>query len=304
MNSRKITRRKFLGTSAVLTGAALLHPGSLPAAGEAKRTATDQVALGNTGVKLSRLGIGTGSNGGSVQRALGQDGFTRLIRYAYDQGITYIDTADAYETHGMVRKAIQGLPREKLYIQTKMRWDHPTIPDKPLEVLDRFRKELGTDYVDSLLIHCATKHNWHEELKPMMDAFLEAQDKKMIRLKGVSCHGLPALTRATQVNWVDVHLARINPQGRHVDGAAGKWNEPGDVPAAVHELKAMHAQGRGIIGMKIIGNGDFKKAEDREKSVRYAMNCGFVDAVVIGFASPAEVDEAIRRINDALANAA
>ena len=132
----------------------------------------------------------------------------------------------------MVREAIKGIPRDKLWIQTKMMWDRPSPPQKPLEVLDRFRKELGVDYVDSLLIHCATMNTWHEDLKGMMEAFSEAEEKKLIRTKGVSCHGLPALTRALEVDWVDVHLARVNPQGKRVDGTFGKWDEPGNVPEA------------------------------------------------------------------------
>ena len=139
-----ITRRQFIGTTAALAGG-LLMTGCRSvgkALGKAATpTAIDQVALGNTGIKLSRLGFGCGSKGGSVQRALGQDKFTHLIRYAYDQGITYIDTAQSYNTHEMVRQAIKDLPRVKLFIQTKM----SGIPEKPLEVLDRFRKVLGTD---------------------------------------------------------------------------------------------------------------------------------------------------------------
>lgn len=294
MNTQFLNRREFLQRSAALAGAAVAFPA---AAATAKKTASDQVALGKTGIKLSRLGIGVGTNSGEVQRSLGREGFNRLIRYAYDQGITYIDTADSYKTHEYVRDAIKGLPREKLFIQTKM----PGLPEKPLEVLDRYRKELDTDYLDSLLLHYATTNNWHEERKRLMDALAEAQEKKLIRAKGVSCHGLPALTRATQVTWIDVHLVRLNPQGRRVDGATFEWDEKGNVEAVVKEIKLMRAQGRGIIGMKLIGNGEFTDPADREKSIRYAMQSGLLDAAVIGFKSPAEIDEAIERINRALA---
>ncbi len=306
MSENSISRRQFIQKSAALAGAVVATP--LAGGVDAKpsiRTATDMMPLGKKGLKISRLGLGTGSNGGQVQRDLGQAGFNRLVRYCYDKGITYIDTADMYQTHGMIREAIKGLPRERLWIQTKMRWDAPDIPKKPLEVLDRFRKELGTDYVDSLLIHCATKNSWHHDLRGMMDAFDEAQRRGWVRMKGVSCHGLPALQRATQVDWVEVQLARVNPQGRHVDGKDGTWAEPGHVPAAIQEIKAMHDKGRGIIGMKIIGNGDFKNsAADREKSFRYAMNCGFLDSIVVGFGTTAEVDEAIERMNSALSEKA
>ena len=305
MNFQPVSRRQFIQQSAVVAGVAALSPltfsGCQTGGGpSARRTAIDQVTLGQTRLKLSRLGIGTGSNSGEVQRALGRDGFNRLVRHAYDQGITYIDTAESYKNHDWVRDAIKGLPREKLFIQTKM----SGTPAKPMEVLDRFRKELNTDYLDSLLTHYATTNNWHEERRRVMDILEEAKAKKIILAKGVSCHGLPALTRATTVNWVDVHLVRLNPMGHKVDGATFKWEEAGNVPAVIEEIKAMRAQGRGIIGMKLIGNGDFTKPEEREKSIRFAMQCGLLDAVVIGFKSPAEIDEAIERINRALADAA
>jgi predicted aldo/keto reductase-like oxidoreductase len=297
----RINRRRFLETTTALAGAALLPPKELFAASQ-KRTAVDQVTLGKTGIKLSRLGIGTGSNSGQVQRSLGRDGFNRLIRYAYDRGITYIDTAESYHTHDYIRDAIQGLPREKLFIQTKI----PGAPEKPLEALDRYRREMGVDYLDSVLSHYATTHDWDDKRRRVLDALEEAKQKQIIRAHGVSCHGLPALTRATEVKWVDVHLVRINPQGRHIDGPTYEWNEGSNettLSAAMKEIKAMRDQGRGIIGMKIIGNGDFKNPDDREKSIRFAMHCGLLDAVVIGFASTAEIDEAITRMDRALAEA-
>ena len=297
----KTERRRFLEGTAAVAGAAIAGVFE-EAIAEVKpvRTATDLVPLGKNGPKICRLGMGTGSESGAVQMELGRQGFNQLVRHAYDQGVTYIDTADMYRTHEWIRDAIKGLPREKLWIQTKMRWDAPSPPEKPLEVLDRFRKELGVDYIDSLLIHCCTKPTWDEDLRRMRDAFSEAKEKKIIKLHGVSCHGLPALQRATHVDWADVQLARVNPQGRHVDGLKGEWEEPGIVPDAMKEIKAIHAKGRGVIGMKMIGNGDFKKAEDREKAIQFAMKCGFVDAVVVGFKSALEIDETIERMNRAL----
>jgi aryl-alcohol dehydrogenase-like predicted oxidoreductase len=301
MSRSSLNRRQFLESTAVLAGA-VLFPTSTTLASPPKRTAVDQVLLGNTGVRLSRLGIGTGTNSGQVQRALGREGFDRLIRYAYDQGITYIDTAESYHTHEYIREAIKGLPREKLYIQTKM----PGTPEKPAEVLDRYRRELGIEYFDCVLSHYATTADWDDQRKRVLDALQEAKEKKILRAKGVSCHGLPALRRATAVPWVDVQLVRLNPQGRHIDGPSFEWNAQGyetTLADVTKEIQAMRAQGRGIIGMKLIGNGDFKDPAQREKSIRYAMGCGLLDAAVIGFATTAEIDEAIQRMNRALAEA-
>jgi predicted aldo/keto reductase-like oxidoreductase len=303
MNRARITRREFLKGTAALAGTVLLSSCSTGPFAKRTPTAVDQVTLGKTGLKLSRLGIGTGTNSGNVQRSLGADGFNRLIHYAYDQGITYIDTADSYKTHTMVREAIKGLPREKLFIQSKM----PGVPEKPLEVLDRFRQELGVDYIDSLLTHCGVTANWDNERRRVLDALEEAKDKKIILAHGISCHSLPALTKAAELDWVDVNLVRINPQGAHIDTPAETWDAASDkshLPPVLKQIKVMRQNNHGVIGMKIIGNGDFTDPEDREKSIRFTMQSGLTDAVVIGFKSPAEIDEAIKRINSALAETA
>lgn len=301
MHRKQISRRQFIRDTAALAGGVLLSSCALePAAGKSPPTAVDQVPLGKTGLKLSRLGLGAGSIGGSIQRNLGAEKFNRLVRYAYDRGITYIDTADNYKTHTMVRDAIKDLPREKLFIQSKM----PGVPEKPLEVLDRYRKELGVDYIDSLLTHCAVTKDWEEQRKRTLDALEEAKDKQIIRAHGVSCHSLPALTKAAQLKWVNVNLVRINPQGAHVDTPAEKWDAKSNkshVPPVLEQIKVMHKNGHGVIGMKIIGNGDFTNPDDREKSIRFAMQPGLLDAVVIGFKNNAEIDEAIMCINRALA---
>lgn len=304
MKQSHITRRQFIRKSAVAAGGLIgaswaqktWAAGSIP-------TAVDQVTLGRTGIKLSRLGMGCGSTGGSIQRGLGQEGFTRLIRYAYDQGITYLDTAQAYGTHEMIREAVKGLPREKLFIQSKM----PGTPEDPFAAIERYRKELGTEYIDTLLVHCTVTPTWDEERKRILDALEKAKDKKIIRAHGVSCHSLPALQRAVDIEFVDVHLVRINPQGAHMDTPVQTWNAPSDashVAPVVEQLKRMRDKGRGIIGMKLIGDGDFKNPEDREKAIRYVMQSKLTDAVTIGFKSTAEIDEAIERINRAFADMA
>jgi predicted aldo/keto reductase-like oxidoreductase len=305
-----VTRRDFLRQSAealtITTIGADLIVGA--EAAPIVRTAADWVPLGRkTKVKIPRLGMGTGTVNGKTQRDLGQEGFNALVKYAYDRGVRYIDTADNYKTHEFIREAIRAnkLPRETIFIQTKMPLRAETIAD-PMKTIDRYRKELGVDYIDSLLIHCATKANWVADNKAVMDAFDEAQAKGWIRTKGCSCHGLTALREATKSDWMEVQLARVNPQGVFVDGdhPTNPHFREGKVAEAMKEIKAMHDKGRGIIGMKLIGEGSFTNPEDREKAIRYAMTCGFVDAVVIGFKSAAEIDEAVERINRALSGKA
>jgi predicted aldo/keto reductase-like oxidoreductase len=297
--ARVTTRREFLQRTAAVAGSAMLAPSLLAGAEKPPvRTATDQVSLGKTGVMLSRLGFGTGSNSGNVQKALGQPTFNRLIHYAYDRGITYIDCAQSYATFEWIGKAIKGLPREKLFLQSKI----PGQPQDVLKTIDHHRQVFDTDYIDSLLIHCMTKNGWTDQWKRIMDAFEEAKAKKWIRVQGVSCHSLPALRTATISNWPDVHLVRVNPQAKHIDGPEETWNKSGnDINPVVEQLKTMHAKGRGVIGMKLVGDGDFKNPADREKAARYVMARPEISAVVIGFKSEKEIDEAIQRVDRALA---
>ena len=291
-----ITRRQFLGQSAA-AAALLLAPSRLTAQTSAKRTAADQVTLGNTGIKLSRLGFGTGSNSGQVQHDLGQEGFNSLIHYAYDQGITYFDCAQAYQTFPWMGAAIKGLPREKLFIQSKI----GGRPEHIMSTIDNHRKVFDTDYVDSMLVHCMVENNWTDAWKRIMEGFDEAKEKKWIHSKGVSCHSLPALRAAKESPWTEVQLMRVNPQGMCVDGENEGYNMTvNPVPPVLEELKAIRAKGRGVIGMKMVGNGTFVNAEDREKAIRFAMSRPEIDAVVIGFKNRAEIDEAIGRINSAL----
>lgn len=302
----QISRRQFIHQSAAVSGAVLVASDLLNA--EAARpvpTATDWVPLGRLNknkIMIPRLGMGTGSINGKIQRDLGQAGFNKLVAYAYERGVRYIDTAKNYTIHDMVAAAIKAnkLPREKIFVQSKIpSWKEY---ENPLAEIDSYRKELGLDYIDSLLIHVTTTSDWPDKLKSVMEAINEAQHKGWIRTKGMSCHGLAALRQAAISDWMEVQLARINPQAHHVDGdnPTNPHDPKGKLAEAMKEIKSMYDKGRGIIGMKLCGNGDFKDPADREKAIHYAMTCGFVNAVVIGFKSNAEIDEAISRINQSL----
>jgi predicted aldo/keto reductase-like oxidoreductase len=290
------TRRGFLGQSVAAVGALALA-GRLPAAETSPpklKSGADQVTLGKTGIKTSLLGLGTGSVGvkhSSNQVKLGQDKFVKLIRHAYDQGITYIDTADQYGSHIFVREAIKGLPREKLFIQTKTR---ARTPDQAKADIDRFLEELGVDYLDTLLLHCMQTKDWPKDLRAVMDVLSKAKDQKKIRAVGTSCHGMAPLRSAVETDWVEVDLARINPIG----GDAGRMD--GKPEEVVPCLKAMHEKGKGILGMKILAEGTIKNRDDQIASLKFVLGLGCVDAFVIGFDSPQQIDEMMKNIETAL----
>lgn len=297
MNSNKITRRDFIQKSAA--GAAVTIAGANALSCSAtKRSATDMVTLGDSGVKVSRLAMGTGSNGGHVQRTLGQEEFTKVIRYGIERGISFIDTADNYrEMPLMVNKAINGLDREKLQIQCKI---SPTKYENPVGEIDRLRKDVGTDYFDSFLIHCVRTADWVESFAKLRDDLLELKEKQVLRSVGCSLHGLIPLEATANTSWGDVRLVRVNHNGTHMDGPRGDWSEQGDVERALPQIEKMHSEGKGILGMKLIGNGDFTDPQVRKESIHFVMGLDYVDAVVIGFKSTEEIDEAIGNMNDGL----
>ncbi len=303
MISTKYSRRQFLKQTTFAAGAlALAQEGGWCAPAVAKRSAVDVVTLGKTGIKLSRLGMGLGTDSGNTQKDLGQEGLNKLVHYAYDQGIRYFDTCESYSSFPMLADAIKGLPREKLFIQSKMDCKPADTAADVAAVIDRQRKTLNTDYVDSMLIHCVVGAAWTDDFKRVMEGFDEAKAKKWIRAKGASFHSVAAQRAGVASDWVEVHLVRINPQGVNVDVELGGYRNVNiDITPILAQLKNMRAKDRGVIGMKILGEGTFTDAEDREKSIRFAMSRPELDAVVIGFKSTDEIDEAIKRINAALA---
>jgi predicted aldo/keto reductase-like oxidoreductase len=289
----RFTRRDFLRT----TAAGIALAGNVaPLAKAAKRSATDWVPLGKSGVKVTRLAFGTGTFGGRVQRELGQEQFTRLVRHAYDQGIRFFESADAYnEMHEMLAEALKGIPRDSYRLMTKYRLRETEDPKK---TIDRFRAEMKSDYFDILLLHCLRTPGWHEQFKRLRDEFSEAKQKKIILAHGASCHGLRPLRDFPGSNWLDVALLRVNHDGARMDTPqGGDGPEKGDVQEVVSHVRKIHHQGTGVIGMKLIGEGQFKDAQQRDASLRFVMKLGAVDAVTIGYKSTAEIDEAIERIN-------
>ncbi|MFN7998352.1 MAG: aldo/keto reductase [Bryobacteraceae bacterium] len=290
------TRRDFLKTgvaATVISGTRGLAPGQT-----AKRSAADWVTLGKSNVKVTRLAFGTGTHSGRVQRELGQDGFTRLVRYAYDHGIRFFETAESY--HGMpemLASALKGLPRDSYRLMTK--YSTPPSGD-PAAKIDEFRKTLNTDYIDILLLHCLRPPTWASDYAGLMDGFQAAQEKGAIVARGASIHGLPALRTIPGNQWLQIAMIRMNHNGTRMDTPEMRDVDlHGDVREVVDHTKKVHTQGMGVISMKLCGEGQFSR-EERDGAMKFAMNLGCVDSVTIGFKNTAEIDEAIDRMNRVL----
>ena len=262
--------------------AALLEPDPLPQ----KFHAQDEIILGKTGIRTTRLAMGTGTigfGGASNQTRLGTSPLTRLLLDGYnDNGLRFFDSADSYGSHPYVAEALKHIPRDKVVVLTKT--DTRDAAGVRAD-LDRFRKELGVDYIDIVLIHCVTEGDWTTRYRGVMDVLSEAKQKGVIRAHGVSCHSLPALKAAAASPWVEVDLVRLNPIGSHMDA---------DPATVISVIKQMRAQGKGIIGMKILGQGDLR--DKPAEAIRYALGTGVLDAFTIGAESKKEQDNLIQRV--------
>jgi 1-deoxyxylulose-5-phosphate synthase len=285
-------RRDFIIGATCGVGAAWIGTRDLASAMSAlpalprKFSAADTVTLGKTGITTSRLAMGTGTVGSghhSHQTALGVKGLSDLLLNGHDNGLRFFDAADAYGSHPHVAEALKHVPRNKVTILTKT-WARD--PAEARADLDRFRKELGTDYLDICLMHCLTEGDWTERYRGVMDVFSEAKEKGIIRAHGCSCHSIEALRAAAKSPWVEVDLVRINPIGSHMDA---------DPDTVVSVLREMKAAGKGIVGMKILGQGDLRNRQD--EALKYALSLGVLDAFTIGAESKTEQEDLIRRIS-------
>jgi aryl-alcohol dehydrogenase-like predicted oxidoreductase len=283
-----LNRRRFL-QSGVAAGAGVAALHSFPHhlfASAVKKNATDRVKLGPMKVEVSRLAQGSGTNGAggssNQTRKLGVQGLADLFRAAYDNGVTFWDSADQYGTHPHVKLALKGVPREKVAILSKT---HASTEKEMRSDLDRFRRELGTDYIDILLLHCMLDDDWPERKKGAMAVLSEAREKGIIRTHGTSCHTLGALRAAAKSPWVQVDLARINPAQVAMD------SDPSTVLSVLREMKAA---GKGVIGMKILGAGRLRNKVDESLQFALAQDC--VDCFTIGAESRAEMEDLVRKI--------
>ena len=280
-------RRHFLKTSASAAGVVSLANFPYWAyAGTTKKAAQDRVKLGPRGVEVSRLAMGTGTNGGggssNQTKKLGVQGLAELFRAAYDQGVTFMDCADQYGTHPHAALALKGMAREKVTVLTKTR----SSTEKEMRAdLDRFRRELKTDYLDIVLLHAMMDEDWPDRKKGAMAVLEEAREKGIVRTHGTSCHTLGALKTAAKTPWVEVDLARINPAKVAMDA---------DPATVLSVLKEMKAAGKGVIGMKILGAGALRNKPDECLQFALAQDC--VDCFTIGSESRAEFEDLCRRI--------
>jgi predicted aldo/keto reductase-like oxidoreductase len=278
-------RRTFI-KSGLLTGGALAAGGASQGAASVPKRATDIVSLGPSKISLTRLAMGTGTKGNGTStnqtRQLGLQGLADLLQFGYDNGLNFMETADAYGSHPHVKEALKRVPREKVVVLTKTR---SRTAEAMRADLDRFRQELGTDYLDIVLLHAEMNQNWPELRQGAMEVLSEARQKGIVRTHGLSCHSLAALRTAAKTEWVQVCQARINPASVLMDG---------DPPVVINALRDIKTAGKGVIGMKILGEGQLRSRVD--EMLKHVLSLDCVDCFTIGIESKDELSDLLKRI--------
>jgi aryl-alcohol dehydrogenase-like predicted oxidoreductase len=283
-------RRHFIRSGAALAGTLLLDAFPYHSfAATTKKYAWDKVPLGNTGIEVSRLAIGTGTNGvgksSNQTRKLGLKGLTNLLRTGFDNGVFFWDSADQYGTHPHLKEALKSVDREKVVILTKT---HARTEAEMKADLDRYRREIGTDYVDVVLLHAITDPQWNKNRRGAMDYLAQAREDGIIRAHGISCHSLGALETAAEEPWVQVDLARMNPAGLRMDS---------EVPVVVKVLQKMKSNGKAVMGMKILGAGGLSGKVD--EALQYALAQEYMSCFTIGAESIDQFMDLTKRIPSA-----
>lgn len=302
MGKKTISRRKFVTTTmAVGAGTLLLGKNSLSVSKSSLVPSSDPfqiVTLGKSGLKTTLLGMGTGFSGYNRSSNITRAGVAEsIIRSAYEKGIRFFDCADSYGTHPFAAAALKGIPRESYTLSSKM-WvsdggiPEPDRPDANI-VIERFLRELKTDYLDLVQIHCMTDALWTDKQKRQMDILETLKAKKIIRAHGVSVHSLEAMEACVGNSWIDVIHVRINPYGESMDKQ--------DPSLVVPVIEKLHREGKGVIGMKLIGNGKFRDDSDKiDASLKYVLGLGSVDSIIVGFEKPGQIDNYISRMETVL----
>jgi aryl-alcohol dehydrogenase-like predicted oxidoreductase len=290
------SRRDFLKTG--LAAGALATTGTLTLKAE-PQTATDWVTLGKTNVKVTRLAFGTGSFSGQVQRDLGQEQFTRLVRHAHERGVRFFETAESYGgMHEMLGIALQGVPRDSYRLMTKVTTHNGVNPQ---DKIDQLRRAAKTEYFDIVLLHWQHTPTWPTDSLRWQDGISEAQVKQSVLSHGASVHGLPALRQVPDMKWLEVAMIRMNHKGVRMDAEDYDTNGLGNVSEVVTHVKKIRKDGTGVISMKLVGEGAFTNREDRKAAMKFAFRNAGVTAVTVGYKNTGEIDEAIENLNLALA---
>ena len=270
------------------------------------------VKLGDTGLKVSKLGFGTYDFGRQPLGISPKKG-GQILFEAYKLGVNFWDTSDDYVSHPHVAAALKLVPRKDVVISTKTNARSGGEAEKSLK---NSLKELGTDYVDIFLLH-NVKSDWIDDCSELFKELRDLKATGMVRAVGLSTHSVAVVQEVAQLDEVDVIMticcntdqATIKRFQDHIP------LEDGTIEEMLEAIKLTHNNGKGVIAMKVLGgtcpNCQLSRsrclesqqqhpapplARNYESSIKSIAKMKTVDAMVIGMENIDQLQKNVKAI--------
>ncbi len=232
--------------------------------------------LGDTGLSVSRLCFGSLTMG-PLQKKLSPEEGGRLLRYGFERGINFVDTAELYETYPHIKSALEGIPRQQYVIATK---SYAYSKETAEESLNKALKEMNTDYVDVFLLHEQESELTIKGHYEALEFFIRKKEEGYIKAVGISTHRIAGVEASLKYKEIQVLHPIVNKAGLGI--------QDGTIEEMLSALEKAHLQGKGIYGMKPLGGGNllrsFKECFD------FVLDIPYLHSIAVGMQSNEEID--------------
>lgn len=246
---------------------------------------TQRVPYGSTGIVVSRLCWGTGLMA-VLKHNLSPGEAARILLRGYELGVNFWDTADGYKTHPHVAEALRSVPRDRVVINTKT--PAKTAADAAAHV-DRYLQELGTDYIDTILLHGVETVDEYRYRASALEALLRAKEAGKVRAVGISTHlgsGAIMVVCATKPE-IEVVLTTVNKGGLML--------RQGTLGEHLALVRRVYEAGKGVCLMKTLAQGGLTRTPEQVRdAILYNLRLPCAHSVCVGVNSIAEVEFAVR----------
>ena len=234
----------------------------------------EMTTLGRSGLRVSRLCYGTLTMSPLQKNMTAAEG-AKLLVYAWERGVRFLDTADLYGTYPHIREALKDAP--DYVISTKAYcYDRKTAQ----EALERAYRGTGRDYIDLFMLHeqeSLYTLRGHEEALVYL---AEQRERGHIGAVGVSTHFCACVAAAPRFPMIDVIHPLINLGGIGIQDGSRE-----DMESAI---RAARDVGIGIFAMKPLGGGHL--ISSNREALAYAAGNPLLDSVAVGMQSVSEID--------------
>lgn len=236
----------------------------------------ERVILGDTNIEVSRLCFGSLTMT-PFQANLSIKEGAYLIKYAYDKGINFLDTAEIYDNYGYIKEALKGIQRQDYVIATK---SYAYTKEMAEESLELALKEIDTDYIDVFLLHEQESIHTVRGHFEAVEYFLKAKDQGKIRAFGISTHRISGALAAKEIKEIEIIHPIVNKYGIGI--------HDGSIYDMLNILKDINHLGKGIYAMKPLGGGHLINSV--EEAFNFVKEIPYLNSIAIGMQSTDEID--------------